>query len=84
MPITVAAHLKPAPIDILEMVKCGCHSDEACSANKCGHCTAQLSCTEFCACQQIDSVTCHSRWTKTSAEFVDDDNDDGEDEDEET
>ena len=44
----------------------------------------QLSCTEFCVCQWIVSVTCHSSWTKTAAEFLNGDNDDGEDDNEET
>ena len=34
--------------------------------------SAQLSCTEFCACQGSGSVACYSKWTKAAEDNVDD------------
>ena len=50
IPVTTPAGTKPAPLEILELIRCGCVSGEPCKTGRCGCLAAQLSCTVFCAC----------------------------------
>ena len=81
VPVTVADGVEPAPPEVLKMIRCGCSSDEACSAGKCGCNTGQLSCSQFCTCQKLDTITCHNRWTKDADIFEGDDEDEQVDDD---
>ena len=62
IPVPNSASTKPAPTEILEMIRCGCASDEPCQTARCGCMTAQLSCTVFCACTRAEH--CNNRWTR--------------------
>lgn len=53
---------KAGPLEVLELIRCGCATDESCKTGKCGSMTVQLSCTVFCACNNAEH--CNSRWTR--------------------
>ena len=55
IPITVPESLALAPEAILNLIRCGCHSNASCSSARCGCRVANLPCSVFCAC---DSVGC--------------------------
>ncbi len=51
LPVTVPENVMLAPLAILRLIKCGCHSDSPCHTSRCGCRSASLSCTIFCGCQ---------------------------------
>ena len=76
IPVTTPAGTKPAPLEILELIRCGCVSGEPCKTGRCGCSAAQLSCTVFCAC--VSNGQCCNKWTKK--DVMDDDESDVEEE----
>ena len=48
--IPLPADVLPAPPDVLQLIKCGCASEQPCSTARCGCYAARLSCSIFCAC----------------------------------
>jgi len=50
-PKTLPPDVAIAPPDILELLRCGCSTDEPCSTQRCGCLTGHLPCTFFCACR---------------------------------
>ena len=49
-PRTLLADVPLAPPEVLELLRCGCSTDEPCSTQRCGCHTGHLPCTFFCAC----------------------------------
>ncbi len=60
---------KFAPPELMEVVACGCSSQNACSRNTCSCKAAGLSCTSFCKCQVSDN--CHNPHTKHQDNYSD-------------
>ena len=56
-PINLPEGAKLVPDYILEMIKCGCKSENPCLSNKCGCKMHGLSCTMFCACFKVGCST---------------------------
>lgn len=69
-PVTLPADKAPAPASVLQMICCGCSSDQPCATAKCGCYAAQLACTVFCNC--FLSSNCQNRWTKVATETASD------------
>ena len=65
----------PLPIEVLQMVRCGCSSDNSCSIGRCSCVNAQMSCSMFCKCRGRQE--CHNKHTKSVSGG--EDNDDGDD-----
>ena len=47
MPISLPDDVSAVPLEILQMIKCGCNT---CSTSRCSCFAAQLSCSVFCSC----------------------------------
>ena len=62
IPVTTPAGSKPAPLEILELIRCDCVSGEPCKTGRCGCLAAQLSCTVLCAC--VSNGQCCNKWSK--------------------
>ena len=74
-PIHLPSNIKAAPADVLEMTRCGCVSEKACSNSRCGCYSAHLPCSIFCACH--GDTNCHNP-SKCQSIESDDDNDEDE------
>ena len=72
LPTMFPPSTKPIPDNILRLIACNCKSSE-CSTGVCSCAKIQMSCSEFCTCQEEG---CLSKWTQNA------NNDDEEDEDE--
>ena len=76
-PVTLPADTLLAPASVLQLICCGCASDQPCASGRCGCYTAQLACTVFCSC--FITSNCQNVWTKSadiSDEEPGDDSDD--------
>ena len=49
-PITFPPDVSPAPVTILQLIKCGWSTSRPCSTGRCGCVAAQMSCSMFCCC----------------------------------
>ena len=49
-PKTLPPDVALAPREVLEMLRCGCSTEEPCGTQRCGCHTGHLPCTFFCAC----------------------------------
>ncbi len=67
--VTLPSDASLAPATVMQMIKCGCSSEQPCATARCGCYTAQLACTVFCNCNIMGN--CHNRWTKYVAELSD-------------
>ncbi len=67
--VTLPSDASLAPATVMQMIKCGCSSEQPCTTARCGCYTAQLACTVFCNCNIMGN--CHNRWTKYVAELSD-------------
>ena len=67
VPIGIPKNQQPAPDSILQMICCGCSSDQPCAKGRCGCYRNQLACTVFCSCYLTDN--CQNRWTKEALEY---------------
>jgi len=76
MPVTMASGVELAPPNVLEMIKCGCASEEPCRNAHCKCNAAHLPCTFFCACRSGPHV-CNNQFNKQRdvAEANEDDDD---------
>ena len=54
--VTVPTDKLPAPPIVLQMICCGCASDQHGATAKCGCCGSQLACTIFCNCFLIVKI----------------------------
>jgi len=50
-PRTLSPDVALAPPEVLELVDCGCSTDEPCGSQRCGCNSGHLPCTSFCACR---------------------------------
>ena len=41
-PIMLPANVSPVPVDVLQMIKCGCSSERSCSTGRCGYVVDQF------------------------------------------
>lgn len=55
-----------APAYILQLICCGCASENPCATSRCGCYLARLDCTLFCNCSQTGN--CQNIWTKEADE----------------
>jgi len=49
-PITVPKGIPLAPVELLKLIICTCHSELPCSTKRCGCLTIGIACTVFCGC----------------------------------
>ena len=70
-PVAIPLNHPLAPAQIMQMIRCGCASDQPCAGARCGCYAAQLACTVFCNCQTTNN--CLNHWTKYAVESNDDD-----------
>ena len=49
-PSTLPLDVSPAPLDVLQLIKCGCAAANPCSTARCGCYAAHIRCSMFCAC----------------------------------
>ena len=50
-PIPLPPDVSHAPLDVLQLIRCGCSSNKPCSTARCGCYSARLPCSMFCACE---------------------------------
>ena len=62
-PVMLPEDVSPVPLDVLQMVKCGCASTYPCSSGRCSCVTAQMSCSMFCACHA--GPDCNNKHTRS-------------------
>ena len=73
-PIMLPANVSPVPVDVLQMIKCGCSSERSCSTGRCGCVVANMSCSMLCCCHAGPECNkCHTRNTPSFAEGEDSD-----------
>jgi len=70
--IPLPPDVSPAPLDVLQLIKCGCASGNPCSTVRCGCYAAHLSCSMFCSCNHGEHHCCNKSNT-TGDEKEDDD-----------
>jgi len=63
-----------APPEVLELLRCGCSTDEPCRSQRCGCNSRQLPCTFFCACR--GGPNCRNPYKIDKERASEDDNDD--------
>ena len=73
-PKTLPPDVAIAPPEILELLRCGCSTDQPCSTQRCGCLTGHLPCTFFCACRGESS--CANRYNSDKEGEQDDGNQD--------
>ena len=61
-----------APPEVLELLRCGCSTNEPCSTQRCGCHTGNLPCTFFCACHAESH--CQNPYNKDIESGADDEN----------
>jgi len=71
VPVSVPDDVEPAPPEILQVIRCGCSTDQPCSTGRCKCTRAQLTCTFFCSCNAEN--VCYNQWTKRATEESDQD-----------
>ena len=49
-PVLLPLDVSPAPLDVLQLIKCGCASEHPCGSARCSCYAARLSCSMFCSC----------------------------------
>ena len=52
-PITLPPDVAPAPVEVLQMIRCGCASERPCQNGKCSCYGAHVKCSVFCACRGL-------------------------------
>ena len=60
--VMLPTNTSEAPPEILQMIRCGCESQQLCLTGRCRCTNARLSCTIFCGC--MGSVVCNNPQTK--------------------
>ena len=70
--------VSPAPMDVLQLIRCGCSSDMPCMTARCSWYAARLSCSMFCGCHA--DYNCHNEHSVAGVAQVEQDvADDGND-----
>lgn len=80
IPIATPENTLPVPAGVLQMICCGCSSEEPCAMSRCGCYAVQLACTIFCKCFQTRN--CKNRWTKDVENVCDEESESDHDSDE--
>ena len=62
-PVMLPQNAALAPVEVLQMIKCGCTSTRPCSTARCKCIVAQMSCSVFCKCHV--GADCNNEHTKT-------------------
>ena len=73
LPIMIPEDVSPVPVEVLQMIKCGCTASQPCSTGRCSCVTAQLACSIFCRCH---GNHCYSKHTRSKTSYEDDKEDD--------
>ena len=64
LPVMIPAGIKPAPPEVLKLIRCSCSSEAPCSpSSRCSCSKAQMPCSEFCNCFTHSSASCCNKWT---------------------
>ena len=71
IPLAIPLNHPLAPAQTMQMIRCGCASDQPCAGAICGCYSVQLACTVFCICRTTSNCFNHS--TKYAVESYDDD-----------
>lgn len=74
-PTPLPGNVPEAPDELLKMIKCACESELPCQSKRCGCKTANIACTNFCACQGKHG-SCFNEKTKERLQFSSDDESD--------
>ena len=64
-PVMLPDDISPAPVEVLQMIKCGCASSRPCSTGRCSCVLAQISCSMFCNCQA--AADCNNDHTRSTS-----------------
>ena len=71
-------NVSPAPMDVLQLIRCGCSSEMPCMTARCSCYAARLSCSMFCGCHADHN--CHNEHSVAGVAQVEQDvADDGND-----
>ena len=62
-PVMLPQNAALAPVELLQMMKCGCTSTRRCSTARCKCIVAQMSCSVFCKCYA--GADCNNEHTNT-------------------
>ena len=52
-PMTFPADVDPAPLEVLQMIRCGCCSEKPCQSARCSCFSAHVKCSVFCGCHGL-------------------------------
>ena len=78
-PIALPPNVRQAPDQLLKLIKCTCDSSQSCKSKICGCNTADIACTDFCACQAT-LRSCFNPKTRECLQKMEEDDDDSNDE----
>jgi len=73
-PRTLPLDVALAPPEVLELLRCGCSTDEPCHSQECGCNSGQVPCTFFCACR--GGPNCRNPYKIDKERASEDDSDD--------
>ena len=73
-PVMLPADVSPVPVEVLQMIKCGCSSTRPCATSRCSCFIAQMSCSMFCSCHA--GAECNNIHTRNISSQDDDATDD--------
>ena len=73
-PTTLPSDVALAPPEVLELLRCGCSTDEPCHSQECGCNSGQVPCTFFCACR--GGPNCRNPYKIDKERASEDDSDD--------
>ena len=54
-PLTLPSGVEPAPVEVLQLIRCGCSSDKPCQSARCSCYSAHVKCSVFCVCRGLCS-----------------------------
>ena len=56
-PVTLPSGAEPAPVEVLQLIRCGCSSDKPCQSARCSCYSAHVKCSVFFVCRELCSIT---------------------------
>ena len=54
-PVTLPSGVEPAPVEVLQLIRCGCSSDKPCQSARCSFYSAHVKCSVLCVCHGLCS-----------------------------
>ena len=76
--VMLPSDVSPAPVEVLQLIKCGCAAARPCSSGRCSCVAAQMSCSMFCKCHAY--LVCNNEHTPhIRADVGDEDDEEGND-----